>query len=831
MTFNLRQCLMAKSEEGRVLATKAQRAVERFEKLQQLRDEAILAADQVLQEEAEALARSQWTKMNEIARQADAIRRIDEHLGKEVAGLRGRRRISPRQIASSFFDFDARQQVAGPSIYREFEATRSQAHAIVNEVIEQFRPRLAGLADPQKREIALQENIIREMFGEDSGDDLAKQMSTGLKEALEFLRTEFNRAGGNIAFREDFGMPQQHDPKALERVGKQQWINETLPLLDREKMINENTGQPFTDDELIEVLDETYDTIVSRGLNDIDPTDPKFGSKITTRHQHRRFLQFRNADDWLAYQRKFGPAQGEVMTTMARHIDIMARDIAAMRTLGPNPRATIRLVADTLQQRTGQDVSDLMERQFLEATGKTNIPVAGDGEFWAGAGIATRNTLKSATLGQSFFSAITDVGFSQMAANMAGIPQMRLLQRHLALMNPSNAADRRQAIRLGLGAMGAIEKGQAAARVSGEGLGDPNTAAGVTRGINDFVMRAGLLQPWTEAGRWAFGTEVLATLTERAGQRLDQLEEPLRNALQRNGIDEKTWDAIRNAPKFRDPETGADFIRPMEIMQNGDADAARALQRMISTETEFAVPSSFVPARALLTAGTRPGTLMGEILRFAGMLKNFPVTVLMLQGMRIAAINGGLNKAKYTAQLMAMTGALGVLGEQLSTIADGQTPRPMTPGEEGFTTLILDGMWRAGSFGLLGDFVFTNFDRYGSSISESLLGPAFDQANRLQGLTAGNVIQALTEDRQPGESVLEQTDAGRELVDFVRRMTPGQNLWFTNLVTQRLVFDQLQKLADPEYDNSFRRMEQIAEDQGSTFFFKPGATLPESLQR
>jgi hypothetical protein len=92
-------------------------------------------------------------------------------------------------------------------------------------------------------------------------------------------------------------------------------------------------------------------------------------------------------------------------------------------------------------------------------------------------------------------------------------------------------------------------------------------------------------------------------------------------------------------------------------------------------------------------------------------------------------------------------------------------------------------------------------------------------------LVFGNAIRALSEPRDPGESVLEQTDIGRDAVRFAQQITPGNTLWWTKLATQRLLWDQLQAAADPEFENSFRRMEQIAEDQGTEFFFKPQPLL------
>lgn len=817
MTLDLAGCLRAKSEEGRITKDKAEQAINRFRELSRTRDNALVAGDQLAVEQAERLRRKQWTRLNELLKQNDAIRRIDENADRVSAG----------QLASSFFEFLTSLKVREKSISREWESVRANAQAMMTDVISRFEERAVGLIDPERTEAgrAKQENIVREAFGVDSGDPDAKELTKGIKEAMEYLRVQFNREGGNISFREDFGLPQLHDSNQVAQVSKDEWINRIWPLLDREKMIDENTGEPMTDDVLIPLLQDTYDAIVTSGLSRLDPTTGGIeGAGFVTKRQHMRFLQFRSPEDWIEYQRQFGPNEGNVVTTVNSHIDKMAADIATMRVLGPNPRATMQVAADTIKQRKGGvDTQDAMEALLRESTGEANSPADPNNSFWAGAGVARRNLLQSAILGQAFFSALTDFPFSQMAARFAGLPQTRLARRQMDLFIRQGSS-RRMAMRLGLGAMGAVEKAQAAARVSGETLGTRGVA-GATRRINDVVMRASLLQPWTESARWAFGTEFLATLTEKAdeGATFRDLNPGLQRTFKRNGITEADWNVIRNSERFVDPETGADFIRPLEV-RGVDEEVGGKLQRMISAEGEFAVPSNLKSARALLRQGTRPGTFGGELIRDLGLLKNFVTTVTMLQWGRFAQIDGGLNKLRYGGALLGTTGSVGVLAEQLDAIAGGQEPPTIDPTTVEGRSNLQRGLWRAGTFGVLGDLVLTDFEEFGSSVGSDLAGPVFSEiVEPGVTLTAGNVQTLFTEEgalREP----LASTDAGRDLVSFAQGLTPGQNLWWAKLGVERMVFDQLQKLADPEAERSFRRQEQRAEEQGSAFIpgLEPG---------
>jgi hypothetical protein len=68
---------------------------------------------------------------------------------------------------------------------------------------------------------------------------------------------------------------------------------------------------------------------------------------------------------------------------------------------------------------------------------------------------------------------------------------------------------------------------------------------------------------------------------------------------------------------------------------------------------------------------------------------------------------------------------------------------------------------------------------------------------------------------------------GAELARFMRWNTPGTNLWYTRLGLDRLLWDQVQSLVDPDYRKSFRRMEQRARrDYGQDFWWKPGQATP-----
>lgn len=182
------------------------------------------------------------------------------------------------------------------------------------------------------------DNVVRELFGENTGDPRAAAMAKAWAEVANDLRLEFNGAGGNIAFLERWGLPQHHDAEALQRVGPDKWADDIINRLDRERMLSPLTGERLTDDELQAALRDVWQAITTDGWSRREPSGAAVGrGALFKRRQDHRFLIFKSADDWLAYQRDYGDA--DPFSTMMGHISTMSRDIAMMRVMGPNPEA------------------------------------------------------------------------------------------------------------------------------------------------------------------------------------------------------------------------------------------------------------------------------------------------------------------------------------------------------------------------------------------------------------------------------------------------------------------------------------------------------------
>ena len=746
----------------------------------------------------------------------------------------------PFAAAMATLDFDPLNKQSGQNVEALSKFIRGSTSALMADFLTRFGSKAAGLdvAVPgvrRARKAGLRQ-VVRELFGEGSGNRDAAAIAKGVGEAMEYQRRLFNASGGSIAKRQNWGLPQSHNRRLINSVSKDDWVGFVQARLDRSQMIDEATGLPFTDGKLTRVLSEVYEDIVTDGLRDVKPGF-RIGRSLTGKRQHRRFLIFKDADTWFEYQERFGEA--DIFQTILGHMNGMSKDIAALRVLGPNPDVSIQFLKNLVGQERGKAAIEKTGKQGARATARIrdrlesleNVYAAVTGNLehpanvgWANVFATTRNLLTSALLGGSLFSALADAPLIRMTGKLSGVPAARTMARMASLWNPLNRVDRKAALRAGFINELALGSAIGQARYFGEVVGPE-----WSRKLADVTLRLGGLSPWTQWGTTAFSLEFLGAVTGQAGRKFDNLEPVMKRAFNNYGITPDDWEIIRNTRLYRDEKSGAELLRPQDIIgqvsEEGPLfdrhfEAASKLWSMILTEADVAVPKTTQRVRALATLGARPGTFAGEFGRNAFLFKSFPITMIMVHLRR--AVSGNISnyeKAKYFAHLIIGMGVMGMFGEQLSQISKGLDPLPLDPETEEGKAAWMRGLMRGGGLGVMGDFLFADVNRYGFSLGEWAAGPVAQVGTRFSKLTAGNIQEFIKEGEVSG--------FGRELIQFARLLTPGQSLWYARLAFERLIVDEIQKMLDPDYGRHFRDMEnRLRREFDQEFFSPPGSGFP-----
>lgn len=708
-------------------------------------------------------------------------------------------------------------------------ALRQRYHRQIAEVLEaQGLTLTGGIRNP-----AQMGQIVAELFGQASGNPQAKQMADAIAQAMETARLGFNAAGGNIGKLEDFGLPHSHHGGRIRAVGFDAWAAQIDGALDWGRIIDHKTGRPFglsSPAARLKFLREIHDDITTEGWNKRKPAFGTRGSALYRRRADHRVLHFKDAEGWLAYNAAFGRA--DPFSTIVGHLDGMARDTALMRVLGPNPAAGLEYLVQIAMKQAqtapwalqaanrvafGDAVGKVKARGQLaktmlgQITGASNVP---GNERLAGFLANTRQFITGVRLGGAMLSAVGDPGFNAIAARHVGMDPGKVIGRMARLL--ADSGERTQALR-----MGAVAEHMANTMILEAQMFGDTFSPSVARRLAEFTMRASGLTAWTAAGRQAFQIEFFGFLADNAGRTWDELPDPLRRLfLAARGFDAADWDAIRATPLHTKPD-GATFLIPDDIRTHlpgvrGEALATR-LMAAIAEQTEFAVPNTSLRGRALVLGDTKAGTFAGELLRSGLMFKNFGLSLIFNHGRRAlyAPMNG--SRAAYIASFAAMTMISGYASLQLKEVAKGRDPRESfdLPPDLGFWgAVILQG----GGLGIFGDFLQAGENRFGGGLAETLAGPVVGLGSDLLKFTVGNLGQLVQG---------EDTNAGREATKLLRQNTPGASLWYASLAANRLVFDTIQRIVDPEAEQAWRRAERRRiRDTGNASYWQPGAMFP-----
>lgn len=800
--MSIRACLPGLLADGKISPEKAREAGQLFDELERVyrrqfgeQTAAAMASERVL----EILERQALQKRRQALLQIQAQKGALAAMGR-FAGGAGDGPPDPR-AAIALLDRDGRAPYSNVEGRRK--AIIGRSHAMLDRLLREHSRNLIGEVR-QKPQLA---DIVAELFGRSTRNGHARELADAWSRTAEMLRQRFNAAGGDIGKLERWGLPQAHDSRAVRAAGFEAWRDFTLPLLDRERMIDRDTGAPFADEKLELVLRDVWETIRTDGWSNRASGGAGM-SKLANRRQEHRFLHFAGPDAWTAYADRFGG--GNAFDAMMGHIEGMARDIALMEILGPNPNATVRWLKDTIEKGAALDTAPgtkaiekaraagkAIDRIYDELTGASRQP---ESRAIALGFSALRSMQTAAKLGSATLSAVTDLGFQFSVRRFNGLPAAKVAGDYLRLLNPAAAEDRLFAVRAGLIAdqwstMAAGSHRYLAEELTGE----------VSRRLAEGVLRVSGLSAWTQIGRWAFGMEALNAIASSADRGFDALDPAFRDMLTRYGIGADGWDRIRATPARM--ERGAEWIMPADIddQQLGD----RVLE-MILSETDFAVPVGDVRTRALINSVAPRGTWIGEIARSAFLFKTFGISVLLNNGRRV--FEGGTTGSKIGRALAFVVPAtvMGALALQLKDVAKGKDPRPMNAPEFWGAAML-----QGGGFGIFGDFLAASQSRFGGGFSETLAGPI------AQDLDA--IAQIVRSARDPDT----RESADWKLARFLKQATPGSSLWYLRLGLDRLLADQIQAEIDPDYRQSWRRLDKAAAEWGQDFWWAPGDTAPE----
>lgn len=684
----------------------------------------------------------------------------------------------------------------------------------------------------QKMKGDMERDVARALYDLNSpepvGVDVPKdamEIARIIKKYQDEAKARVNSAGGYIRDRSGYVVRQSHDSAKMLRNGPDAWKAAIRDRLDFERM-------EVPPEKIDDFLESAYQAMVTgvRLIDEVPPIEKAFkgpgnlGKKVSA----SRTLDFKSADDWLAYNNEYGTS--DLREAFLSSLEGAAQATALMDMFGSNPQAMLDRVIQRAKRQFRSEpkkanefdggvvnLQDLMD----ELTGDVNI---GSTTRVARVFSAYRAVQTMAKLGGAWISSVSDIAFVAAARSYQGRNVMDAWQD--AFMAPvkgmSRGDQRLYADLTGVGLAGTI--GEFMSRFSPQ-----DTLSGKTSKLMQAFFKLNLLGPWTDSVKRGITMTIARDMAIASAKSFDGLPADMQRLLRIYGIGAKEWEVVRGAVK--EGPDGKTYIMPGDIdgVRGGVFTGMTGPQQerfrrkvsesyfaLLASEADFASPTAGAREKAILRRGYRPGTAAGEAIRFITQFKSFGVTgVSKVLGRSVYGsgsktvreqLSKGFGANMGLINAIVGTTAMGYFIYQAKEIIKGREPRPNDA--KTFTAAMLQG----GGLGIYGDFLFGEANRFGGGLLSTVAGPGIS--------TAFDAVELLQ--RARGVATGSGEDVAGDTLRLAKGNIPFANLFYIKPAMDYLIWYQLQEAMNPGY---LRRMERRVKRENNQSYWMPPSSI------
>ena len=690
---------------------------------------------------------------------------------------------------------------------------------------------------------------IKPIVGET--DPRIKKLGEVMEEYSEMVRTKLNDRGANIGKLWGYMVRQSHDPFTVRNAADVLNLKniEPDPNLKNKKDINYNKNytawknfvmekldkeRTFAGvDDIDEFMDFVYNSIVRNQYVKSDGSAFTYGASVTkdvareVSSKFKRVLHFKSADDWFAYNDKFGA--GNLREAMFSGLQTAGRNIGIMDVLGTKPQQAFNQIRKTVGAKLIKDKrsteslkSDSKFQKFFNVVDGSIFSI--DNFALAKYSAISRTIASLAKLGGATISAAADIGLYASELRYQGRSffggMFEAVSNLAKIKNKKKAKD----IAESLGFIADNTIYDIAGRYQ---VGDVQSK-GWTR-LQRTFFKLNLLSWWTNTLKEGVMLSQANFLAKQKNISFDKLNPRIKGLFEQYNIDSTKWDVIRKRT-IVNSDDGKEFINIADLDKMSDAEVKAVTgidnltKRQIKIERDkfkssvsgilldrstFAVIEPDARGKAWLTGGRMAGTGPGEAYRFFFQFKAFPFAIVQKTLSREISFlrqKGFANKARGITGLgsIFLTSALmGYLSMTIKDLIKGKSPRDPTKIKT-FNSAIMQG----GGLGIYGDVLFQE-TRQGSEIGGSLLGPV--------PLTAFDILQSFKY-LKDGKGDL----AARSAHKAVTQNIPFLNLFYIKTAFDYIIgYQMMETLSPGVLERIENRMER---DYGQEFLFTKPST-------
>lgn len=727
-------------------------------------------------------------------RQAEVMQRMERHPKGKTSGL---------MSALVRDNWEGGSQMGDAiNIESHAEGVTKRLLKLVDGAFEPYRSTMAGL----RQDTETIWNVVDEIYGVDTGDINAKAAAKGFTDATKYAVDRVKKGGKPLSVLEDWRLPQMWDAKQVKKGGERAFLDDLWKEYEAGNLkVIDKAGQG-------EAPRGAVPGIIQNAFKDITLGKGQ-GNGAGGFSNQLRVFRFENPETYKRLMKKYGVGDGGLFNTMMGHIQGMGKEIAFVEVLGPRYELafdkllaaardddTVRAntIGKKLQRSITMNSPSAVQRTYDALSGRLGVAQS---ELIAGIGGGIRNLQTASRLGSAAIAALPgDSVTTMLASNYNAIPAANVLSRLVRDLTTNREGAEELAKQLNLTAATVLDTAIGTKRFDDEIIGQ-----GITGRAADAVMRLSGINGWTEGLKRAFSMEFMGMIARQADLKHGDLDPMFRGFLDRYGFTAEDWDKLRAAPQLE-----AEGSRYFDVNAVEDERLADRLMSAVIDERHFAVVEPDSRIRGAMAGGLQRGTIMGEAVRSATQFKSFPMTFMMTHLMRAMTQGDMSNRAYRTTQLFLLTTLGGAALVQAQSVIAGRDPNDMASPQ-----FWIEAAMRGGGLGMMGDFVYSGTTRGGEGITQLVAGPG---PGAVIGAT-GDLLQTMAGNKEV---------SGKTLAQHMKAWTPGSSLWYSKLATDRLIFDNIQSMIDPDYRSSFARYERrMKKDFGQTFWWGPGDTLPE----
>lgn len=714
-------------------------------------------------------------------------------------------------------------------------------------------------------EVARQGVLDKDMFlyahARDHGGDLTgfskpvKELYEIYRRHQDLLRDELNAEGAFIGDLPGYLAKRTHDMDKIAKAagpgipwGSEQHFRSWADAFKASFKLDEAFGDlppSAWEDELREMFTE-FTTGQHMDFEDVKtPKGAGLGfDNLGKRNSKSRKFEAVSPEAEYEYFKRFGHGSA-VYDTILHTMQSGGRDLAVMRAFGPSARANITKLMDTAENslnKAGRTVELEKFRKKRAHIEENILPVILNESHTSG-----NNALRAWSLGFQSLERMMDLGFV-LGSSVGDLATYASRTNMAAKGGAGNyfkelgEAARHQLSLLGRGVREDAKVIVAEQRGLLEGTHLPVSHMFAPGGVSKSLNKAsGIFLKYAGAQTWWNGlrSKSLVATALRFGGYADRAFDALPEGMQANfrqyGFTAKDWDLVRKAvpSDYRgDPALTAKNVAdlPLEMFEGSPATQRRARDVLADKMGHMAndianatitMPTAF--ARKLSRGGSfKEGTAMGELTRHLLTYKSFVLSFYKLHIDRemnsyhpdrvgLAASLKRMVTKPGSGPLMGVTGiitsmmAAQYLTDTMRSLAAGKQPEIPTDLESA-AKVMSKAILHSGSMGFFGSAMADAVDSnkpFQDLLVDALKGPSIGRMTE-----AGDVLwKAVNGDF--GAS-------GQKAAKLALRSVPGQNLFYTQWLTNYLIRYRLLEMTNP---GILDKMEDAAGERGTPMLF------------